>query len=81
MSSPDDARPGSGPARCDPTARVLVITVWFEGPGPAGFRARVSAGPATGGDVVSRHVTTDPAGVSVAVSSWLAELLRPEQGR
>jgi hypothetical protein len=66
-----EGRPG-------PSARVLVVTVWFEGPDRTGFRARVSAG-SPGGGMANRHVTADPTTIPAVVTAWLHDLLRPAQ--
>jgi hypothetical protein len=52
---------------------LLLVSVWFESPTPAGFRARVSA-TAQDGAVVPRLVTADPRQVVDAVERWLAGL-------
>ena len=57
------------------TPLVLVVSVWFEVPEPAGFRARVSS-TAPDGELATRATAADPRDVVGAVESWLADVVR-----
>jgi hypothetical protein len=56
-------------------ARMLLVSVWFDTPGRAGFRARVSTTTADE-PLTTVHVTANPATVPAAVEAWLDRVLR-----
>jgi hypothetical protein len=54
---------------------MLLVSVWFDMPGRAGFRARVSATTADG-SLTTVHVTANPATIPAAVEAWVDRILR-----
>ncbi len=80
---PAHERPVPGPSDLDratpppaPGPQRLLLSVWFEGPGWGGFRARVSSASQSDGALETVTVTADPATVTDAVSDWIWWLFR-----